>query len=84
MAYEQGKYGLWAQDLSMMVPMVRDLLMKPQQYFELVSRAHERARDFQLEVLLLWRMEFYRHLNRLAESLERSLDRRFPIQKAVL
>ena len=52
--------------------------------FELVSRAHERARDFQLEVLLLWRMEFYRHLNRLAEPLERSLDGRFPIQKAVL
>lgn len=81
---EQGRYGLLATDLSMMVPLARQLLMQPEQRMEMVSRAHARAHDFQLEIVLPWRKALYRHLNRLADPLEYSLQRRFPIQQEAL
>ena len=77
---EQGRYGLFASELSAMVPLARQLMEHPQQRMELVERAHARVHDFQLERLLPWRMSLYRHLNRLAQPLERALERRFPIR----
>ena len=78
---EQGRYGLLAPELSAMVPLARQLLEQPRQRMELVERAHARAHDFTLERLLPWRMALYRHLNRLAQPLERVLGRRFPIRQ---
>ena len=80
---EQGRYGLFASELSDMVPLARQLVEHPQQRMELVERAHARAHDFQLERLLPWRMALYSHLNRLAQPLERALGRRFPIRQSV-
>ncbi|QNI46820.1 hypothetical protein [Synechococcus sp. A15-60] len=80
---EQGRYGLFASELSAMVPLARQLVEHPQQRMELVERAHARSHDFQLERLLPWRMALYRHLNRLAQPLERALGRRFPIRQGV-
>ena len=80
---EQGRYGLFASELSAMVPLGRQLVEHPQQRMELVERAHARAHDFQLERVLPWRMALYRHLNRLAQPLERALGRRFPIRQGV-
>ena len=81
---EQGRYGLLAAELSMMVPLARQLLMEPQQRMEMVSRAHARVHDFHLGIFLPWRKALYRHLNRLAGPLEHSLQRRFPIQQEAL
>ena len=77
---DQGRYGLFASDLSAMVPLARQLVEQPQQRMELVKRAHARAHDFQLESLLPWRVALYHHLNRMAEPLETALGRRFPIR----
>ena len=80
----QGRYGLFASELSAMVPLARLLVEQPSQRMEMVTRAHARVHDFQLESLLPWRMELYGHLNRLAGSLERVLERSFPIKQGVL
>ena len=81
---EQGRYGLLATDLSAMVPLARQLVMQPHKRMQMVARAHARAHDFELENLLPWRMELYRHLNRLSGPLQYSLEGRFPIQQRVL
>ena len=80
---DQGRYGLFASELSAMVPLARQLVEQPRQRMELVERAHARAHDFQLERLLPWRMSLYRHLNRLAQPLEQALGQRFPIRQGV-
>ena len=75
---EHSRYGLYADSLADMVPLARQLVERPQQRLEMVSRAHARAQDFRLETLLPWRMALYRHLDRISGTLEHGLQQRYP------
>ena len=70
---EHSRYGLTANSLDEIIPLARQLVEQPHQRQEIVARAHAHAQQFRLETLLPWRMALYRHLDRIAGTLEQAL-----------
>ena len=75
---EHSRYGLTAYSLDEIIPLARQLVEQPHQRQEIVARAHAHAQQFRLETLLPWRMALYRHLDRIAGTLEQALEKRYP------
>ena len=68
---------VYTQSLDELVPLARHLINQPLLRQKIISNAYSRIKDFHLEHLLCWRIELYRHLDRISASLDYSLQHRF-------